>query len=55
MDFRIRRDERVGDDPAATRCPVVGEADSDDEEEPFANGGAGAAGGGGNEYWREIR
>ena len=47
------RDERVGDDPAAVRCPVEGEVDSD-EEEPFANGAAGGAAGG-NEYWREIR
>ena len=56
MDFKcvlqFHRDERVGDDPAATRCPVVGEVDSD-EEEPFANGGGGAAGG--DEYWRENR
>ena len=43
------RDERVGDDPAAVRCPMEGEDDSD-EEEPFAG-----AKGGGNEYWREIR
>ena len=45
-----RRDRRVGDDPAAVRCPVLAEDDSD-EEEPFA----GANGGAGNEYWREIR
>ena len=56
MDPCIRRDERVGDDPAAVRCPVEGAVDSDEEEEPFANGGAaGGAIGGGNEYWREIR
>ena len=51
----IFRDERVGDDPAAVRCPVEGAVDSD-EEEPFANGGAAGGGAvGGNEYWREIR
>ena len=50
----IFRDERVGDDPAAVRCPVEGAVDSD-EEEPFANGAAGGADGGSNEYWREIR
>ena len=41
------RDERLGDDPAAVHCPVVGDDDSD--EEPFS------AAANKNEYWREIR